>query len=303
MTRGISLLFLTSLLAAGCGDDSGGTDAGPPGVDGGDAVMCPRGDMVPDQAGFMGPCCYRESNAGRLDSPTFRLSGLNIDAPASLNFRMNFIVATALTDALDQEDFNWLLEIGNAGADGEVTIRTGFGIRNADATFSFDTVDYPPLEVTGTLSGETISAPAFAGNFAVPVVDEVDPTMVVLVLPLRYLELNGMTMSDDRSCVGHRMPREYDASQADLTAFVPVDEVREAAVSIPPLETTVCDLVGNMAARMDLSCAETPQAMWPTPPDSMCNEDGTCAMGGCTPDTCNAWRIHTGFAAHGVTIR
>src|SRR5687768_16128203 len=94
------------------GDDGGGVDAGTRsdgggGVDSGmvvpPPVPCPRSAPPPPQ---MGACCWRASNAGRLNAPELRMAGLSVSAPPSLT---SPIVGSLISAALDEERFNWLL--------------------------------------------------------------------------------------------------------------------------------------------------------------------------------------------------
>lgn len=312
-------------LAVGCGDDdgggtdsgttdSGGTDSG--GTDSGTmslcentpatmAPECPSGDTIPDEEGLMGACCYRASNADRQDAPEFRVSALRIQEPATLSASL---VRAALTQALDEERFNWLIRITGADADGDITIETGFGQRNADATFSFtnggapapgDPNRWDPLTVTGTLTGESITAPPISETFTVPIL-EADGSAVVLELPLRSFELECSEMTDSRNCIGQRDGRVYQTSHGHLKTYVTITDAMSGRVSIPPIDTTLCNFIAGMPSNMG-ACTDMPQGDWPNPPNARC-EGGSCTES-CDPATdCNAWRISGGFAAHGVEI-
>ena len=314
-------LALTGL-AVGCGDDDGGTDSGTADSGTADASMdaamelcestpatmppeCPSGMGIPDEEGLMGACCYRASNASRPDAPEFRVSALRIREPATLSASL---VRSALTTALDEERFNWLIRITGADSDGDVTIETGFGQRNADATFSFASGGAPapgdpnrwnPLSVTGTISGETITAPPIAETFTVPILDA-EGTSVVLELPLRSFELECSVMSDDRSCIGERDGRVYQTNHGHLKTYVTVADAMMGRVEIPPIMASLCNFIAGMTSNTG-ACTDVPQADWPTPPNARC-EGGSCSES-CDPATdCNAWRISGGFAAHGVEI-
>ncbi len=299
-------------LVVGCGDDDGGgTDSGPE-TDGGDMVdtggetaMCPSGMSIPDPEGLMGACCARMSNEGRTDAPEFRVSGLRILEPATLSAGL---VRSALQDALDEERFNWLIRVGNAGADGDVMIETGFGSRNADATYAFasgaapapgDPNRWDPLTVTGTLAGEGLSAPAITDTFTVPILED-DGVAVVLELPLQAFELVSATMSESRTCIGLRNGSVYGTDDGSLQTYITVEDAMAGNVELPPINTSLCNFIAGMASEMG-PCTDIAQGEWPVPPNALCT-DGTCTDT-CDPASdCNAWRVSGGFSAHGVEI-
>ncbi len=328
------LLALTAIagFAMGCGDDSGNTpdsstpdsgatdsgttpdgSAGDSGVATGctppPSTVCPAG--APDATGLMGACCYRTSNADRLDAPQFRVAALTITQPGTL---ASPIVRGAVNQAIDEERFNWLFAVTGAAADGEVTLKTGFGSRSADATFSFANGDAPapgdatrwdPQSFTGTLAGELITAPALAGAFTVPILSA-DGTSVVLELPLQAFQIVGMSMSEMRSCVGNRGGRSYCSKDADLQTFITISDAQAGMVDLPPINTSLCNFIrGDTSATGD--CMDVDPATWVVKPDARCDA-GVCTET-CTPGTdltaagtCNAWKLLGGFAAHGVTI-
>ena len=316
MTGRIPLLFaVCALLGAGCGDDATVGDAGPRPDAMVDAVTtdtgplptsCPSGDAIPDREGFMGPCCYRKSNAGDLANPELRLAGVSITSPTSLG---NPIISAALAAALDEERFNWLIKIAGADADGEVTIDTGFGFRDPGPTYRFANNDAPaaggdparwnPLMAMATITGESISAPPLMGSFTVPIIEE-DGTSVVLELPLQNLSLQMLTLSEDRSCVGVRRPTSYSTMDGSLTTYITVADSLVGRVMLPPIDTSLCNVIAGQPTE-PMRCETEPQEMWAVPPDSMCL-GGTCTAGACAVAECNAWQIVGGFAAHGVEI-
>ena len=315
----INLLFLGMAIAGlafGCGDDdgvdpvdsgtsdSGGgeTDSGPPEDGAVPVANCPDGQ--PDQEGLMGGCCYRAANTGdRAAAPEFRVAGLVISAPGSLS---NILIAGALQNALDEERGNWVMRIEGADADGEITITTGYGARNEDATFSFtmDAAPAPgepgrwnPVSGTGTLTGEEITVPAIPAGFTVPIFEDGE---LSLELPLQALEITSLEMSENRSCVGSRGPARY-VTGGSLSTFITVEAAKARRVEIPPISNSMCNLIAGMSS-FEGDCDERPQAEWMVPPNSTCNEDGTCTAGGCAPADCNAWQITSDFAAQGVEI-
>jgi hypothetical protein len=301
--RRLSWLALCAIVAGmtgGCGDDDGMTgDDG--GTDGG-STNCPDDPEVPNPAGLMGACCYRQSNADRLDAPEFRLAGLKLTAPMSLD---SIIVRQLLTDALDFERFNWIFRLSISGSNVDVT--TGYGERNGDDTFSFVMGGAPgpgaadrwdPLTATGTISGETVMTMAIGEPLTVPVFDETG-TMLTAEFPLHDLVLTMATMSEDRSCVGTRSAARYETDAASLEAFIQLEQARDTRIVAPPIDTSLCMFLAGMAS--DAGNCETAQDTWLVPPDSTCDAAG-CSFGGCEPATCNAWQVRAEFAAHSVEI-
>jgi len=325
------LLALSAVagFAMGCGDDStpatdsgtpadtsvadsGPTDGGPTdGATDGGTPLCPSGDTIPDETGLMGVCCYRTSNADRLDAPEFRIAGLAISEPGTL---ASTIVKSAVNMAIDEERFNWLFSVAGATADGDVTLKTGFGSRNSDATFSFANGDAPapgdvnrwdPQTFMGTLTGESISAPALTSPFTVPILTA-DGTGVVLELPLQAFEVVNMTMSENRTCVGTRGARSYTTMDASLQTFITIADAQAGIVDLPPINTSLCNFIRGAASATG-DCRDVDPATWTVMPNARC-EAGVCTEA-CTPGTdltaggtCNAWKLLGGFAAHGVTI-
>ncbi len=79
------------------------------------------------------------TNSDRTTAPEYRVNALRILEPASLS---GALFRGAFQQALDEERFNWLIRLEGAGADGDVTVTTGFGARNADATFAFSAAQH-----------------------------------------------------------------------------------------------------------------------------------------------------------------
>ena len=311
-------------LVVGCGDDDGGpadsatdtpmvdtgtVDSGPGGMCDNtpamNAAMCPSGMAIPDPGGLMGVCCARMSNEGRTDAPEFRVSGLRILEPTTLSAGL---VRSALQDALDEERFNWLIRISGADADGDVTIETGFGSRNAGATYSFASGSAPapgdpnrwdPQTITGTLTGEEIIAPAITNTFTVPILED-DGVAVVLELPLQAFELNCAAMTENRTCIGQRNGTVYQTEHGSLQTYITVADAMMGMVELPPINTSLCNFIAGMASEMG-PCTDIAQGEWPVPPNALCT-GGTCSDT-CDPASdCNAWRVSGGFSAHGVEI-
>ena len=305
MTRSLTCISAALLLLSSCGDDtSGGTtaDAAP--------MMrpCPS-DGVPNAEGLSGACCYRQSNADRLDQPEFRISRLRLDGPGILGTTLVF---NLLRESLNEELFNWLIRLDGASADGSVSITTGFGHRNEDSSFSFangtapepgDPDRWNPGSANGTLTGETLTDAALEQLVTVPILKP-DSTDLQLELPLQALVLTSMTMSEDRTCVG-LYNGEYDTMQGTLYTFITLEDALIAMVDSPPIVATLCNLLAGSPAGGD-RCGTAPRTEWDTPPNSLCDDSGCTEDPGdssiCTIDTCNAWRLSGGFAAHGVEI-
>ena len=302
----LAAAILTLSLAVGCGDDDGTTgDGGMVGIDAnvdGGPITCMPPDMAPMPEGMTGACCYRVSNADRLDAPEMRLAGIRVTQPTPLN---NVVIQQLLRDALDAELFNWIFESTITGTD--ISVRTGYGERSADGTFSFvmgvapgpgDADRWDPVTAMGTITGEIVTTMPVSETLTVPVLEE-GTTTVVTELPLRGLTLEMATLSEDRSCIGTRGPAAYRTGDGMLTAFIDVEESKSVLIDTEALMATLCDLLRGQATE-GTNCVE-PQDTWTVPPDSTCDATG-CTAGGCTPTTCNAWQVRAEFAAHGVEI-
>jgi hypothetical protein len=294
--RSSALVLL--LIASGCGDDSSTPNDSGTGGDTGATNNCPA--MAPNRDDMMPPCCYRHSNGDQLDAPEFRLAALQLSLPGSLS-----IVNTLLPSGFDNESLNWLVRGTITGS--TATIETGIGMRNADDTFVFDRTMYPPVTLTASIAGETITSEPYGELLTVPLFDPMTSTLII-ELPLRNLSLPGITLSENRSCIGTRQNASaYNTMQGTLSAFITVDDATGRNIMYGPLNTTLCMLLASMASStfMGMDCDDIPRAMWMSKPDSQC--DGmmpeTCTMGACDPDTtCNAWQVQGGIAAHGVDI-
>jgi len=303
-------------LSVGCGDDDSGSsvDAGPVGeTDGGEGsdagpVMagdCPSGEAIPDVEGLMGPCCARVSNADRMDMPELRVSALTLTQPGSLG---NPIVRGVLNGAIDEERFNWLMRATVSG--GEVTVETGYGQRQSDATFSFveggapspgDPDRWNPVSLDGTLTGETIEVPPLPAAFSVPIFEE-DATTLIIELPLNQFQVEMATLSEDRTCIGLRSAtgRSYDTSQGVISTYVTVADAMEGRVEVSPFDTSLCRFIAGLG-NGETPCTEEPLDSWMFPPDATCDDDGACNTD-CSGETCNAWLVRGNFSAHGVEI-
>jgi hypothetical protein len=311
MKKTCLLALVVSLAGFGCGDDGGGADTGTP--DAGDTGTpmgsCYFGDEQSP------PCCYRTSNADRLDSPALRVSGVQLSTPPSLS---SIIVTQLLVDALNEELFNWLILAEVSGTTAEIT--TGYGEKNADSSFSFtmgsasppgDPDRWNPVTVTGAIDGETVSTPVLDSTFTVPVLTE-DGSAVQLELPLRNLSVTMATLTEERSCVGVTQPGgRWDTSQGRVTAYITTVDADAGRLQVPEagIDTTLCLFTANIPMSTEgESCFNVDQAEWDIQPDALCPDDSACQQDPgdgsvCDPaTTCNAWYIDAGFAAQGVTI-
>ncbi len=316
-------------LSWGCGDDEtsggsmdGGTDASMSdaggGSDGGDgdASMggrCDRFRMnAPDPDSIQeAPCCYRKRNDADPANAELRLTSLQLTQPASL---ANPLVATLLARAFQQETFNWLIALDGANGDGMATVKTGYGIRMAGGTYRFAMDEAPapgeagrwnPISATADFSGEQFSTAPLTEVLTVPVLDTTGMN-VRLELPLLGFELQQVTLTEDRSCVGAYNAGSWDVGSARVRAFVRVEDAKAGEVDLGGRSTSLCNVLRGALTAMD-NC-ETDQADWGTKPDALCDAAGSCQADPgdgsvCDPaSSCNAWLLVGGAAAHGVEI-
>ena len=333
MKHWIAFPLMVGLLGAGCGDDGGGgggTDAGrdaPATADGGDGgggdgdgdggtdgsapVDCaPLRAVVPNPDGLQdGPCCHRKDNSTDPDNAELRLTALRLERPASL---ANPLIAQLLRNAFTKETFNWLVAL-EAGDGGATMVRTGYGVRADDGTFRFAEGDAPspgdanrwdPVSVEATFTGETFSTAALNQVLTVPILTE-DGMDVQLELPLLGLELQSVTLSEGRSCIGRFASSLWDVSQARIRAFVRMEDAKQGEVDLGGRTASLCNVLAGRLTAMD-NC-ENDRPMWGSKPDSLCDDSGCRADPGdgsvCDPDSdCNAWLLEGGAAAHGVEI-
>ncbi|MFK7985310.1 MAG: hypothetical protein AB8I08_04695 [Sandaracinaceae bacterium] len=307
---------------AGGGTDAGAMDAGcptiPPSLPTGDrpaTVSCPDDpETAPAPEEFMGTCCYRNSNAATLGSPELRIAYIDIVSPVGSPLSST-IVRGVLNRAVQLETFNWLFRIEDADADGAINIVTGFGRRMTDGTYEFsqgsagteaDPDNWCPVEIPGSIAGETISTPSIDGSITVPIFDEPGEN-VQAELTLVDIAIESAELGEDRSCIGWKAGRPFTyVPQALLTGYVELEPSRTQTIATPGVETTVCSaLAGALSMTY---CDETPRADWTIPPDALCDETGCrhnapCSTDVCDPlTTCNAWRFAAHFAGSGVDI-
>lgn len=317
----------------GCGGSSSGSDGGPDdaggdtidldgsGSDGGDSdpgdggtYACPV--TAPDVEDLFGACCSRASNASQPNFPEMRISGLRLRSPSTLG---NALVGGALNAALDEERFNWLVQF-DLSAD-PPTIRTGLGIRADDGTFAFvagtapepgDPHRWDPFtaeiafdESTETMMGETIP-----DTVTVPIFEDTETMALSLELPLNSLALLDGILSEDRTCIGRRLPTRYDTTDGHLSTYIQVEDAMAGRVVIGggAVDTTLCNFLAGMSGEQEENCDAFPREDWLVQPDSLC-ADGVCEQNTadmtdvCDPlDDCNAWKAEAEFAAHGVDI-
>lgn len=325
------------MLAVGCSDSGGGTvvaDAGPrPDGSGSDSgtqtVRCPNSSPAPDNQ--EGVCCYRASNAERLDAPEFRVSAFSVASPTSLS---GGVVGPLIQGAIDEERFNWIIALDVAEDGTSVSARTGYGERAEDGTLSFvdgtapvvgkntDVNRWNPITIEATLDGETITTPApYDGIFNVPIIDA-DGTTVVVELPVRGFKLENLVMSEERSCVGRRSPGRYTTTEAQLTAFITMEDADQGVVNVPPVNETLCLLLSGAIIADGSSCADHGGsgertyngAPWASLPNAFCDAEGACeadtgdgsvCLGSGTAGEvplCNAWKLTANFGAQGAEI-
>lgn len=315
MNRSIAASLTVSSFAlalAGCpSDPPAGNDAGPVSTEDAPMTMgmqrCPT-TGVPAPEEQMLPCCYRHSQADQQEAPEMRLRFLQIDEPA-----MSPLASTAvegvLNNGLQEETFNWLFRTTGADGDGPIEITTGFGVRNADGTYTLGSGEYPPLVLPGMLAGETASTDTVLGPLDIPVFDETGEVLQ-LVLRLRSVRVIEANLTDSRNCIGARRGNAF-TTDASLEGYVTVADAREGMINVPPIMSTLCSVIAgelSTPAGMMPMC-DRPQTEWTAQPDSLCDADGceTNPAGStsvCDPaTTCNAWRLLAQFAAVGIDIQ
>lgn len=314
MHRSIPASLAVSSLAlalAGCpsetGTDAGtgGTDTGGPVEDAPATVTCPR--SAPDPDNQTPPCCYRHSQADQLDTPEMRLRFLQIDEPAASPLAST-TVESVLNTGLQDETFNWLFRTTGADADGPIEITTGYGVRNGDGTYTLGSAEYPPVTLPGTITGETVATETVLGPLDIPVFDETGLELQ-FVLRLRSIRVVEADLSESRSCIGRRRGNAF-TTAASLEGYVTVADAREGAISVPPIDSTLCSVVAGELSTPSgqVPMCDRPQSEWVAKPDSLCEVAGcrTNAAGAtdvCDPNTtCNAWRLLAQFAAVGIDI-
>jgi hypothetical protein len=332
---------LSSVLLALSGLTTACSGAGPASMDAGiDAAMTcqPLGELAVGDAGAApgtttctapdggvpgsGACCYSDSQADVLAAPEMRLRYLDIRAPQGSALTTP-ILLSLLNAALEANTFPWLMQLEGAEDDGEVTVRTGFGLANADGTYSFptgatshpfDLTRYAPTTIPGTLSGEVLRTERTLGSIIVPVLNEA-ATEVQLELTLQSVRIVEAVFTSERSCIGFASSRGRFATAAVLDAFVEVETAKTGIVVLPGNDmTTICSTIAGPIAVEDY-CEVTPQSEWRTPPDSLCSAEGCMENADCEEDVCdrggdsdsglpacNAWHLVANFAANGVEI-
>ncbi|UJR81786.1 Hypothetical protein I5071_38460 [Sandaracinus amylolyticus] len=334
---GLAMIALAGALSVGCGDDdgsTGGTDAGQ--ADAGCTPMTPPTLPTEDPptdvectapdggTPGMGACCYVDSQSDVQEAPELRLRYLEISAPEG-SALTGPVLLGVLNNALEKGTFAWLIRVEGADADGEVTVRTGFGVKAEDGTYAFPTGDgsdplgvddverYGPAEIPGTITGERVVTERHTGSVVVPVLNEAE-TDVQLELELRNIQVIEGELNSERSCVGWQSSRGRFQTGAILDGFIEVESARQGMVVSGPVMTTVCAAIAGLLTQANY-CEENPQSMWITQPDSLCTETGCTANASCEEDVCdrggdsttglpacNAWRLVAQFAAQGVEI-
>ncbi len=301
---------LSSLMLAlsGCpGEPPVASDGGPVAEDSGPVtVTCPTRD-IPSPEQQEGPCCYRRSQADRLDHPELRLRFIAIDEPAASPLASR-TVESVLNLALGKETFNWLFQITGAGEDGAIQITTGYGSRNASGSYTLGSATYPTVTLDGTITGDRLATESVPGPLDIPIFDDTGTTLQ-MVLRLRSLKLDEANLSAERSCVGARRGNAF-TTDATLEAFVTVADARAGTIDVDPIHSTLCSVIAGELSTPSggTPLCDQPQSAWTAKPDSLCDESGCTpnpagATSVCDPDTtCNAWHLVAQFAAVGIEI-
>lgn len=337
--------LLAAGMMVGCGDD-GGSDPCPPPVDAGMVdTTCSALQPDPGQVYLAGTtCCARVDNTATPEDFALRITAISLSSPTTL---ASPVVTSLLNRSLDLEGFNWLVEVTNGEDEGALDIRTGFALRDSDGTnstyhFYDHAVDNHPqggprwnaVDATGSITGNDIMSDPSTQGFSVPVFNEAEllatgNLVVDLELPLQALELDNMTVSTNRSCVGDRLCNEdscgdllcssYDDQMGDVTTYIGTVGAEAAVIQVPPLDgVSLCALIGGSLNTVGCTppatrcCGATDPSTWPSDsPDSYCDSmtgactqdpgnGSVCGPSG-SPELCNAWQLTGNFAAHGVT--
>ncbi len=194
----------------------------------------------------------------------------------------------------------------------DVEVVTGYGEWDCEtSTYSFvdgvaptdgggDPDRWNPITISGTLDGDTFSAPAVAGAFTVPIFDESGENLD-LELPLNSFEVISATFSEDRTCIGERIDDGAGfmnfATAGDVRTFITVADA-EVSIVTQLAGTSLCNLISGADCETDAT------GDWRNTPNAICDADGNCTAGcdfAATMD-CNAWEIRGQFAAAGVEI-
>jgi hypothetical protein len=272
----------------------------------------------------MGICCARTNLDGTyVDTPEMRLKYLQIVAPVGSTLASTTI-GSVLNANMQSEKFVWLVRVQTpaGGGDGPVSITTGFGRPNAVTpitySFSLGTAAMPmdpgawcPVQLSGTLTGETITSQPYSGVVTVPIFDMAEPTPNVTVqLVLRQLQIDIANWSDaTRTCIGWKSGRPFTyIPQGTLSGYIEVTTAKAGALNVSGIMTTLCGAIAGSLS--DPAYCEQSQSAWMTPPDSICDPTTSicrvnqpCMSDVCDPaTTCNAWHLIAHFAAGAVNI-
>lgn len=354
-SKSICLALVGGLAAAGCGGSGDATDSGVAdtgATDGGgmtDGGTCndpdsavfdlgtpPAGNcpppMSPDPMNQMGSCCWRQNNMSQLTAPTFRLAALQITSPGGT--LSSALVRGLLQQGFDAETFNWLIQLTGVPTTGSGTamLKTGYGIRAADGSFTYqmggapapgDPNRWDPVMAMANVNGEVVTSTPYNGLITVPSFDSMStmvPPPLLIEFPISNLELLALPMSEMRSCVGVRSLDTWAVGGGGrLSAFIRVSEAKPRPLNYSTLHTTLCGVIAGSLT--NAAYCDAPQAGWTTKPDSICTTtscmQNTCATTVCDPLTdnpdgttigaggkpgCNAWHLLGSFVAQGVTV-
>jgi hypothetical protein len=260
--------FTATLTAIGC--DGGGNDP-----------------VVPSDAGTSGdsgdpqntewPCTQADAQM-----PQFRVAGISVSEPAIFN-----ALAGTLEGALDGFRFIWLIEIDQSG----LTMTTGPGEPVAEIPDVDDAAFCQASWATGenlqtataSLTKESDGAlsttePIAQVNF--PVYVEGNPTEVLLVLPLRQLNINNLVISDEGNTIGTPESGSGDgfaargwSGGAELSGWISFQDAQLATIDALGTETTLCRfLCGGVEA--ETNCQNNNPTGCENQPEQIPGDDG-----------------------------
>jgi hypothetical protein len=283
------VVALAGMLANAC-DDAGGdgdSDADTDVDTDVDTDTDADGDGSADCADW--PCAQRDRNHIGL-----RVTAMHLSAPAAL---ASAALQPILNDRLDGFHFLLLVEADFTSS----TLDIGAGWTETQPPTSdaeFCTVQWNPdfavvRNVPFALEGDSVSVEPIASTLVIPVYSQIDGALL-MTLPMSLLELDGVTLSEDRCLVGtpHPRPGTYEYAgdwepAGRFTAWIGWDDADAAMIS-DPLNLTLCALLCGLPGPTceDADPAECPQGAPVTIP-------GTDRLG---------WQIQAQVGAGAVTI-
>ena len=186
---------------------------------------------------------------GDVDNPVFRLTALQISAPAALS---SPLLQAILNDSIDVFGFIWLVELDLTAG----TLTTGSGTADAvpptnDTEFCnlHFNPDYAPATANIAVDGDTFDSDGLIETLTIPIYSD---GAVLLELPMQQVEITGVTMNADHTLVGtpNAAPGS-DAYAADwntagtLNGWIGFEAAE--AVDIEDLGRTLCTLLCGIA--------------------------------------------------------